>query len=81
MYHFTFGQGSPLRNHYVTVVEEDYDEAREGMVACFGPKWSFQYDDNAIEEIKSRWGTKLIFKIVRNPFNGQWEISDAPRRV
>ena len=52
--YFTFGyghfanDGTPLRDRYVIIEGEDWNDCRQKMVHHFGPKWAFQY--NAPEE-------------------------------
>ena len=51
---FTFGfahrhpeTGEPLRNRFVRIKAERFDDARREMVARFGQRWSFQYETEA----------------------------------
>lgn len=59
-FYFTFGQdhkqidGTPMRNHWVTVEGEDYEHARRLFVEKFAvpfmgdaAKWSFQYQEGS----------------------------------
>lgn len=44
-YYFTFMQKQTLLKNKFVVIEGTYQEAREIMVANFGDKWAFQYDE------------------------------------
>ena len=57
---FTFGSGQVHDGCYV-VFPGSHDEARERMMAAFGPKWVFQYKyDEKFLEIAKRWNWKEI---------------------
>ena len=59
-YYFTFAQSSELRKHYI-IFHDTHANARERMVAIFGSRWAFQYDDATKVGI-DRFGLKCIGK-------------------
>ena len=55
-YFFTFGQShvhpetlEPLKDNWIEVQGESYNEARQKMFAKYGDKWAFQYDIDNFE--------------------------------
>ncbi len=55
-FYFTFGVGDEIhRNHYVRLVGT-YHTTRARMVALFGRKWAFQYDERQFAGQPERYG-------------------------
>ena len=44
-FYFTFGSDHPLRDNWIEILAENGHAAREIMVAHFGTRWAFQYED------------------------------------
>ena len=79
---FTFGNGTPYRNHYVEVhvrVNDPYANsrdldvvAREAMNEAHGNKFAFQYSDDAswLKQVET-FGLKRLSLLARDG-NGRW---------
>ncbi len=44
-FYLTFGQSSPAKNGWITVLAENLTEAREKVFAEYGRQWSGLYED------------------------------------
>lgn len=53
-WYFTFGYGHAYPDGYVKI-HGTFAEAREKMFERFGPKWAFQYDEEAFMPQIERW--------------------------
>ena len=49
-FYLTFGQQSPLRNGWIEVEAESYEEARELVYNVFGSRWSMLYREEGFDE-------------------------------
>lgn len=45
----TFGQTHPLRDNWIEVIAEDYDQARDCVFAVLKDKWAFLYPEEGFE--------------------------------
>lgn len=58
-WYFTFGSGQAHPNCYVKI-EGTFQSAREEMHRRYGPKWSFQYNQDEFPAIAKRWGMREV---------------------
>ncbi len=49
---FTFCSDSALANRYVEIYAKTYGDARDTMVANYGERWAFQYEDEEKAGVK-----------------------------
>lgn len=65
VYYFTFGYGMEYQGMYVEIEAYSSEEARQLMIAKYGTRWSFQYnekewEDDGKQSLAEKWGwTKL----------------------
>lgn len=50
-YYLTFGQTNPLKNGYIKIIADSYEEARQRVIQEFGLKWAGLYNES-----ESQWG-------------------------
>jgi len=48
-FYITFGQKSPARNGYVTIIARNRDRAHQKAMDTYGPDWSMLYKDKDFE--------------------------------
>jgi len=49
-FYLTFGQQSPLRNGWIEIEAESYEEARELVISIFEKHWAMLYREEGFDE-------------------------------
>lgn len=53
---FTFGCGQTFANGFVRIEAETDQRCREIMDSTFGSRWSMQYPEETMHELKAKYG-------------------------